>query len=112
MLPPDTVIAGRASAAKTQKQHGKRIVIKVTVKAKEQLTAEASGKVKVSPAYRLKPRKAHVAAGKTKTLKLKPKKKGQTKRIARRLKAGKKATAKLTVKLADRPGTAKPKSCG
>ena len=100
----DAEVAGKASAAKTQKQHGKKIVVKVKVKAKEQLTAEASGEIKVNPAYRLKPTKAHVAAGKTKTLTLKPKKKGQTKRIARALKRGKKATAKLSVKLADVAG--------
>ena len=102
--PPDTVIAGRASAAKTQKQHGKRIVVKVKVKAKEQLTAKASGKIKIKPTYKLKSKKAQVAGGKTKTLKLKPKKKGQAKRIVGALKRGKKATAKLTVKLTDVAG--------
>ena len=37
----DTKLAGRASAAKTQKQQGKKIVVKVKVKAKEPLTAKA-----------------------------------------------------------------------
>ena len=103
-LTVDTVASGRVSAAQTQRQHGKKIVVKVKVKAKEQLTAKASGKVKVNPTYKLKPKKAQVAAGETKTLKLKPKKKGQAKRIAAALKRGKKATAKLTVKLTDLAG--------
>ena len=53
------------------------------MKAKERLTAKASGKIKVNPTYKLKPKKVQVAAGKTKTLKLKPKK-AKAKRIARR----------------------------
>ena len=73
------------------------------MKAKEQLTAKASGKIKVNPTYKLKPKKAKLAAGQTKTLKLKPKK-AQAKRIAGALKRGKKATAKLTVKLTDQAG--------
>ena len=100
----DAEVAGKASAAKTQKQHGKKIVVKVKVKANEKLTAKASGKVKVNPTYKLKPKTAQVTAGKTKALKLKPKKKGQAKRIAGALERGKKATAKLTVKLTDQVG--------
>ena len=97
----DTKLAGRASAAKTQKQQGKKIVVKVKVKADEQLTAKASGKIKVNPTYKLKPRKAQLTAGQTKTLTLRPKNKGQAKRIVGALKRGKKATAKLTVELTD-----------
>jgi hypothetical protein len=103
----DTKLAGRASAAKNQKQHGKRIVVKVKIEAKEQLTVEARGKVKVKPTYKLKPRTVQVAAGKTKPLKLKPTKHAQAKRIAGALKRGKKATAKLTVKLSDPAGNTK-----
>ena len=100
----DAEVAGKASAAKTQKQHGKKIVVKVKVKANEKLTAKASGKVKVNPTYKLKPKTAQLTAGQTKALKLKPKKKGQAKRIAGALERGKKATAKLTVKLTDQVG--------
>ena len=96
--------SGKASVAKAQRQHGKKIVVKVKVKAKERLTAKASGKIKVKPTYKLKPKKVQVAGGKTKTLKLKPKKEGQAKRIAAALKQGEKATAKLTVKLTDHAG--------
>jgi hypothetical protein len=101
---PDTKLAGRARAATTQDQSGEGIVVRVKVKAKEQLTAKASGTVKVNPSYKLKSKKAQVAAGNTKTLKLKPKKEGQAKRIAAALKQGEKATAKLTVKLTDPAG--------
>ena len=83
----DAEVAGKASAAKTQKQHGKKIVVKVKVKAKEPLTAKARGKIKINPTYKLKPKKAQVAAGQTKTLKLKPKKERQAKRIAGALEA-------------------------
>ena len=99
----DTDLAGTASAARTQRQSGKRIVVRVKVKAKEQLTAKASGKIKVNPTYKLRPKKVQVAAGKTKTLKLKPKK-ATAKKIATALKRGEKAKAKLTVKLTDRAG--------
>ena len=99
----DATLAGKASAARTQRQSGSRIVVKAKVKAKEQLTAKATGKIKVNPAYKLKPQKVRVAAGKTKTLKLKPQKKAATK-IVRALKHGEKATTRLKVKLTDRAG--------
>jgi hypothetical protein len=70
----------------------------VKVKARERLTAKASGEIKMNPTYKLRPKKVQVGAGKTKTLKLKPKKKAARK-IATALKRGEKATAKLSVKL-------------
>ena len=100
---PDTRLAGRATAATTQGQSGKQIVVRVKLKANEQLTAEASGKVKVNPTYKLRPKKVQVAAGKTKTLRLKPKKKAARK-IATALKRGEKANARLTVRLTDWAG--------
>ena len=57
------------------------------VKARTRLTAKASGEIKVNPTYKLRPKQVHVAAGKTKTLKLKPKKKAARK-IATALKRG------------------------
>ena len=100
---PDTKLAGKATAATTQGQSGTKIVVRVKLKAKEQLTVKASGMVKVDPTYKLRPKKVQVAAGKTKTLKLKPKKKAARK-IAAALKRGEKAKAKLTVKLTDLAG--------
>ena len=102
---------GKATAKPTQSQKGKKIVVKVKVKARERLTAKASGEIKVNPTYKLRPKKVQVAAGKSKTLKLKPKKKAARK-IATALKRGEKAKAKVTVKLTDRPETARPRSCG
>ena len=94
---------GKATAKPTQRQKGKKIVVKVKVKARERLTAKASGEIKVNPTYKLRPKKVQVAAGKTKTLRLKPKKKAARK-IATALKRGEKAKAKVTVKLTDRAG--------
>ena len=73
----DRRVAGKASAARTQRQSGKKIRVKVKVKAKEKLTARASGKIKVNPAYRLRPKKVKLARGETKKLRLKPKKRKQ-----------------------------------
>jgi hypothetical protein len=97
----DTKLAGRSSAARTQRQTGKTIRVKVKVKAKERLTAKASGKIRVNPTYKLKPKRVKLDAGETRTLKLKPRKRAQVKKIARALKHGEKATATLKVKLTD-----------
>ena len=99
----DTKAEGKASAARTQGQTGKRIVVKLKVRAKERLDAKATGKIKVNPTYKLKPKKVKLAAGKTKTLRLKPKKAKAT-QIATALKRGEKAKAKVTVKLTDAAG--------
>jgi hypothetical protein len=80
----------------------------VKVKAGEDLGAKASGKVKLGKrSYELGPRSRSVATGKSKTVKLKPKRKADAKKIAKGLKKGKKATAKLTVKLSDEAGNKK-----
>ena len=96
-------LAGKATAKRTQGQDGKKIVVKVKVRAKERLTAKASGKIKVNPTYKLKPKTVELAAGETKTLKLKPTK-AAAKKIAEALKRGEKAKAKVKVKLTDRAG--------
>ncbi len=91
------VVAGKVKA--NPNQVVKAILVKFKVSAEEQLTVKAGGVIKVNPKYKLKPRTTEVAAGQTKTLKLKPKKKVQANKIASALDAGDKATAKLTVKL-------------
>ena len=93
-LPPP----GKATAKPTQRQKGKKIVLKVKVKTRERLTAKASGEIKVNPTYKLRPKKVRVAAGKTKTLRLKPTK-AKAKKIVAALKRGEKAKARLSVKL-------------
>ena len=64
------------------------------------LTAEASGKIKGNPSYKLKRKKVELTAGEAITLKLKPKK-AQARQIVAALKRGESATAKLKVKLSD-----------
>ena len=96
-------VAGKATAAKTQRQHGNAIVVKVKVTADETLTANASGKIKVNPSYKLRPKKAELTAGEASTLKLKPKK-AQARQIVAALKRGDSAIAKLKVKLSDLAG--------
>ncbi len=108
LLEPDAVVDGSASARKTQKQKRKKIVVKVRVKAKEDLEAKVTGKVKVKKkSYKLKPASKSLGDGDKKTLKLKPRKSKDAKRIARYLKRGKEAEAKLKVKLADGAGNKK-----
>ncbi len=76
-------------------------------KAKEDLHAKATGKVKVNPSYKLKPQSQSVASGKKRNLKLKAKKPKGAKRIAKALRRGKKAAAKLKVRLTDTAGSKK-----
>lgn len=99
----DTELAGKASAKRTQRQKGKKVIVKVKVKAKERLTAKATGKIQINPTYKLKPQQIDLTRGETKRLKLSPKKKGARKIVAA-LKRGQVARAKLTVKLTDPAG--------
>lgn len=100
--PPDTTVEGSASAKKTQKQKGKRIVVKARARVKEDLTVQARGKIKLGKkSYNLRPQTKSVPAGSSKDLKLKPKKSKDAKKIAKALKMGREAKAKLTVKLTD-----------
>jgi hypothetical protein len=91
-------VAGEARAARTQRQRGTRIIVKVRVRAKERLTAKATGKIKVNPTFKVKSKTVKLARGETKTLKLKPKK-AEAKKIAGALKRGEKAKARLSVEL-------------
>jgi hypothetical protein len=103
----DTVLRGNATAKHTQRLRGNKIRIAVKVKAKERLRAKITGKIKVNPTYKLKPKSVNLDARKTKTLKLKPKRKVQAKRIGGALKRGQRAKAKLKVKLTDLVGNSK-----
>ena len=105
-------VHGNATAKRTQRQKGKRIVVSVKVKAREHLEAEISGAIKVNATYKLKNRTRSIAAGTSLTLKLKPRKKRQARRIARALSRGKKAKAKLTVELSDETGNRKTVKLG
>ena len=103
----DTVLAGSASAKAAQIKKGGDIRVRVRVTAEEALTAEASGRIKVNPSYKLKPKTMQVAGASSKTMQLVPKKRRHAKKIANALKKGKKARAKLTVQLTDEVGNVK-----
>ena len=100
-------VYGEATANKTQKQKGKKIVVKVEVKAKEDLDAKASGKVTVKrKSYKLRKISKSLAQGKSATLKLKPAKSKDAKKIAKALKKSK-GKAKVDVNLSDDAGNSK-----
>jgi hypothetical protein len=68
--------------------------------------AAVSGKVEVMRrSYGFTPASKSVSPGQEKPLKLNPKRSKDAKRIAKSLKKGKKATAKLKVKLSDEAGS-------
>ena len=106
--PLDTELMGFATAKESQRQKGSKIVVKAKVTAGENLDAKGSGKVKVGKkSYELKKQAKSVSEGKSKNLKLRPKKSRDAKKIAKAVKKRKKATAKLTVRLTDEAGNKK-----
>ncbi len=103
----DTALDGKATAKKTQKQKGNKVLVRVEVNAKEDLDAIASGKVTVKKkSYKLKKTSKSLAQGKSATLKLKPRKPKDNKKIAKALKKSK-GKAKIAVTLADGAGNSK-----
>ncbi len=105
---PDDSLDGIATARGKQKQKGRKIVVKAKVKAKEDLKAKGTGKVVVNKhSYKLAPVSRSVSSGKSKLLKLRPKKRKDKAKITKALKRGRKAKAKLEVKLSDGAGNAK-----
>ena len=102
-------VAGAATAPKAQRQRGGSIAVEVDVSADEQLTAEAHGKIKGSPSYKLKPARLELGAGESSTLVLRPRSKVE-KRLAGALKRGGAMTAKLQVELSDEAGDKELKS--
>ncbi len=102
----DTKVTGAGiDAEKKQKQKGKKIQVKVKTEAGEDVTATGEGKIVVGKeSYKLADVSKDVNAGAKKTLKLKPKKSKDKREIAKALKDGKKAKAKLTITLTDALG--------
>ncbi len=101
----DGDLRASVSARRTQKQKGSRIVLIAKVEALEDLRADGKGKIKRGKkSYKLKRRTKSVSSGSSKELRLKPKKSRDAKKIAKALKKGKKAKAKLSVKLTDGAG--------
>ena len=100
----DSKVDGKLRAKRTQKQKPGKIVVKAKVKAGERLTAKLKGKVKQGgKSFALRGKTKDVGAGKTKKLKLKPKK-NRARKLAAALAEGKKAKATLRGKLVDQFG--------
>ena len=109
---PDNAVRNPVvSAAKKQPQKGSSIKVKAKFRSSEQVTAKATGKVKVGgkATYKLKKASKGNDPGRSAAVTLKPKKPKGAKKITKALKKGKKATAKLRVKLIDDAGNSKTK---
>lgn len=99
--PPDTSVDAEVTANRLQKQRGKRIAVKVKVSAGEDLTAMATGTVKMSKKTSpLAPSGAVIAAEMSKKLKLTMSGR-RAMQVRKALKHGKRVRAKLTVELKD-----------
>ncbi len=116
---PKSVAGPSLTAPGTQNQHGKRVKIKLTAGAAEAVKLIARGRVvgvggnkrgraqaagKKSRSFPLKRVSKRAKAGKSKTLRLTPKRKRDSKRIIKQLRRGKKLTARTSVKLTDSAG--------
>lgn len=101
----DTKLKGSARAKGKQSQKGSKISIVAKATAKEKLSAKGSGAVKLGKAsYALKATTEQLKKGRSRKLKLKPKKSKNTKKLAAALAAGKQAKAQLKVTLKDQAG--------
>ncbi len=106
----DTRIDGSASADSTQTPRGNRVVVKAKARAAERLRARAGGKIELgSRSYKLKRKARSVRSGSSTTFTLKPAKSKHAKRIAKALRRGRKAKAKLSVRLTDEVGNSRSK---
>jgi hypothetical protein len=102
---PDESLDGTATAKETQQQKGDEIVVAAKVKADEDLSVEATGRIELrGKAYELKPGEGSVAAGGKATFELKPRRAKHEKKIVKALKRGRKAEARVKVKLSDGAG--------
>ena len=101
-------VIGTVHAKRKQKQRGRGIAVKVQVEAEEGLTAKITGKLIVKRrGFRLQAKTKQLSAGQTKGLKLKPSKKRDQRQVAKALKRGKRAKAKLRARLSDQAGNTK-----
>ena len=94
---------GTASAKQSQRQQGHRIRVTIEVAAGEDLDYRATGAIRANRTYRLKPRAGTVEGGESETLRLRPKRRA-AKRVAGALERGRKAWAKVSVRLTDAAG--------
>jgi hypothetical protein len=107
----DTTVDGSAKIAKSQKQRGRKIVVRLTVTGGEALAAYAKGVLKAGRTkFPLKSISRSVPAGGAATLELKPAKRRYAAKIAKFLSSGKKAKASVSVTLRDTLGNSKTQS--
>lgn len=106
-LQDSTLEGASLKAKKKQKAKGRKVVITVEAGAAENVTARASGTVKLGKnKLALSKPNVEIAAGETKALKLKPANKKSLKKIVKALARGRKAKASLTVEFTDVAGNA------
>ena len=99
---------GRVTAKRTQIVSGNRVRVEVKVKAKDDLTARAKGKVKLQGrTYKLERKRRRLDAGQTRMLTLRPKRRNEELRIAKALRRGEIARASVNVKLTGQVGNSK-----
>jgi hypothetical protein len=95
--------ASRSPPGRSRSRRGKKIVVKISISAKEGVEVRLSGKVKTkkpNKSYKMKPQTRTLKTGKRKTLKLTPKSKKDAKKIAKAIRKYNKAPRKKKQKLA------------
>ena len=99
----DKVIAGANAAAKrTQRLRGKRVSLKLTVRAAEDARARGAGTVRVGgKEFRFSSRLLQLPAGRKRTMRLTPAKKKASRKILKALKRGEKAETNIAVTFSD-----------
>ena len=104
---PDTRVDGFFAKAKgKQKQKGKKIRLEVKLGAGEDISAVATAEVKLEGSKKKRPMTSGSKdiASQEGTLKLKPKRKSDERKIVKALKRGDKVKAKVTVTVTDAAG--------
>ena len=101
----DTELTGVAVRAKRAQRAGRKVRVKLEIAAGEDVEAEGAGTVSVGKRrYRLRPASKQVPAGGAKTLKLGVRGKRAQRRVRAALAAGKRARARVSVKVVDEVG--------
>jgi bacillolysin len=101
----DTTLDGLVHARSRQGQRRRRIAVRVKIKPLEDLTAEVTGRIEVRKrSYPLAKKRRQLTADEKKRIGLKPRKRKHAKRIVKALRKGKKARARLRVRLTDSAG--------
>ena len=99
-------LSGKASAKRRQGQPGRRIRVKVKIRARDEaLTARGQGAIRAGrKSYQLQSRTIHLSDAQAKFLRLKPRRAGASGNVARALRRERRVIAKVSVKLTDKYG--------